>query len=65
VLVYSVCTLTAAETVAVDDWAAITLGDFVALPPPGAPWRPRGRGALLLPQAAGADGMFVLVLRRR
>ena len=34
------------------------------LPPPGAPWTPHGRGALLLPQAAGTDGMFVLVLRR-
>ena len=32
-------------------------------PPPGAPWQPLGRGALLLPQAAGTDGMFVLALR--
>jgi 16S rRNA (cytosine967-C5)-methyltransferase len=64
VLVYSVCTLTAEETLAVDDWAATTLTDFEAQPPPGAPWNPHGRGALLLPQAAGTDGMFVLVLRR-
>ena len=37
--------------------------DLQALPPPGDPWRPWGRGALLLPQAAGTDGMFVLRLR--
>jgi 16S rRNA (cytosine967-C5)-methyltransferase len=64
VLVYSVCTLTAAETIAIDDWAVAALPDFVAVPPPGAPWRAHGRGALLLPQAAGTDGMFVLALRR-
>jgi 16S rRNA (cytosine967-C5)-methyltransferase len=64
VLVYSVCTLTAAETVAVDEWAAAALPDLVATDPPGAPWRRRGRGALLLPQAAGTDGMYVLALRR-
>jgi len=64
VLLYSVCTLTNAETLAVDAWAAEALPDLVALPPPGAPWRPRGRGALLLPQAAGTDGMYVLALHR-
>jgi 16S rRNA (cytosine967-C5)-methyltransferase len=65
VLVYSVCTLTAAETLDVDDWAKQHLGDFDALAPPGGPWRPHGRGALLLPQTAGSDGMFVFALRRR
>jgi len=65
VLLYSVCTLTNAETLGVDAWAADALPDLVSLPPPGAPWRPRGRGALLLPQAAGTDGMFVLALQRR
>jgi 16S rRNA (cytosine967-C5)-methyltransferase len=64
VLVYSVCTLTDAETVAVDEWAASALTGFTALAAPGAPWRPHGRGALLLPQAAATDGMFVLALRR-
>jgi 16S rRNA (cytosine967-C5)-methyltransferase len=64
VLVYSVCTLTDAETRAVDEWAAGALRDFRPLPPPGAPWRPHGRGALLLPQVAGTDGMYVLALRR-
>lgn len=63
-VVYSVCTLTRAETTAVDEWARTALADFVAAPVPGTPWRPDGRGALLLPQAAGTDGMFVLVLTR-
>lgn len=53
-LVYSVCTLTAAEGPEV----AATV-DREPLDPPGEPWRPWGRGALLLPQAAGTDGMFV------
>jgi 16S rRNA (cytosine967-C5)-methyltransferase len=64
VLVYSVCTLTREETVDIDAWAAEHLPDFTALTPPGRPWIPRGRGALLLPQAAGTDGMFVLTLTR-
>ncbi len=63
-LVYSVCTLTREETVGVDDWAVAALPGFEAQPPPGAPWIPHGRGALLLPQAAGTDGMFVLALQR-
>ena len=32
--------------------------------PPVGLWRPHGRGALLLPQAAGTDGMYLLLLRR-
>lgn len=63
-LVYSVCTLSAAETIEVDRWAAGALAGFEAEPPPGPPWRPCGRGALLLPQIAGTDGMYVLVLRK-
>jgi 16S rRNA (cytosine967-C5)-methyltransferase len=64
-LVYSVCTLTAAETTGVTARVLDTLGDdFAILDPPPAPWRPWGPGALLLPQDAGTDGMFVLVLRR-
>ena len=58
------CTLTHAETIAVDEWARTALPDFVAEPPPDAPWQPWGRGALLLPQAAGTDGMYLLVLSR-
>jgi 16S rRNA (cytosine967-C5)-methyltransferase len=63
-LVYSVCTLSDDETVGVDGWAEGALPGFAAVSPPGAPWRPHGRGALLLPHDAGTDGMFVLVLQR-
>ncbi len=64
-VVYAVCTLTEEETRGVDEWAGTTLPDLVAEPPPGAPWRPWGRGALLLPHLAGTDGMFVLHLQDR
>jgi 16S rRNA (cytosine967-C5)-methyltransferase len=58
-----VCTLTDEESVAVDDHLATTHPAWTALPPPGDPWQPVGRGARLLPQAAGTDGMYVLRLR--
>jgi 16S rRNA (cytosine967-C5)-methyltransferase len=64
VVVYSVCTLTGDETTGVDAWAERELPQLVAEPPPGAPWRPRGRGALVLPHDADTDGMYVLRLRR-
>jgi 16S rRNA (cytosine967-C5)-methyltransferase len=64
-LVYSVCTLTLAETAATDRWLADAHPDLLPLPPPGDPWAPAGRGALLLPQAAGTDGMYLLRLTRR
>lgn len=63
VLAYSVCTLTTAETAAIDRWAAKELPGFAPVPPPGAPWIHAGRGALLLPQAEGTDGMFLLALK--
>jgi 16S rRNA C967 or C1407 C5-methylase (RsmB/RsmF family) len=63
-LVYSVCTLTLAETAAIDRWLAGTSPDarpvMPALPPH---WERVGRGARVLPQAAGTDGMFLLILR--
>lgn len=59
VLVYSVCTLTRAETIGVDEHLAAEHPELEALDPPGGDWRPHGRGALLLPQAAGTDGMFI------
>jgi len=64
VLVYSVCTLSGAETVEVDTWAAETLSGFESDGVPGPPWTNAGRGARLLPQTRGTDGMYVLVLRR-
>lgn len=59
-LVYSACTLTAAETVGIDDWLAGAHPELEPIDPPGAPWQPHGRGALLLPHAAGTDGMYLL-----
>ena len=63
-LVYSVCTLTDAEGVAVDDHLAATHPELEAIEPLVDPWEPRGRGFRLLPQAAGTDGMYLLRLRR-
>lgn len=63
-LVYSVCTLTDAETVGIDDHLAATypwLEPLASLP---APWEPVGRGQRLLPQSADTDGMYLLRLRR-
>lgn len=64
VLVYSVCTLTALETLGVDEHLAAHHPELEPIDAPGGPWRPWGRGALLLPQAAGTDGMMVVRLRR-
>ena len=63
-LVYAVCTLTAVETVAVDEWLANEHPELEAVSPPGPPWERRGRGALLLPQVAGTDAMYVVGLTR-
>ena len=61
-LVYSVCTLTAEETLAV---AAEASEDrrLALLPPPSAPWSPYGDGAMLLPDA-DHDGMALFCWRR-
>ena len=64
-LVYCVCTLTAAETVAIDEWLTAQHPELEAASPPEAPWQRRGRGVLLLPQSAGTDGMYVLGLTRK
>ena len=63
-LTYSVCTLTSDETIGVDDWLAAAHPDLTPEPLPSGSWRPHGRGAILLPQAAGTDGMFLLRVRR-
>jgi len=61
-LVYSVCTLTAAETSGV---AEHTSRDdrLSPQPPPPEPWLPHGDGAMLLPDAAH-DGMALFCWRR-
>lgn len=64
VLVYAVCTLSEPETIGVATRAVAALPGFELLERPAAPWRPHGPGALLLPQHAGTDGMFVLGLQR-
>jgi 16S rRNA (cytosine967-C5)-methyltransferase len=61
-LTYSVCTLTAAESLDVDGWLADHRPDLVPTPaapadPPDAGWEAWGRGAVLLPQTSGTDGM--------
>ncbi len=55
-LVYSVCTLTDAETTAVVAPFTSARREFRA-EPLGDPWRPLGSGGRLLPTAAGRDGM--------
>ena len=57
-LVYSVCTMTAAESTDLDD------GSWPALDAPPAPWRAVGRGARVLPHDADTDGMTILRWRR-
>ncbi len=62
-LVYSVCTVTAEETLGIDDWLSSVHPELAPLAPPGPPWRRHGRGALLLPHDADTDGMAVLRLQ--
>jgi 16S rRNA (cytosine967-C5)-methyltransferase len=64
-LVYAVCTLSREETIGVDEWAATHLPELVAEPTPGPPWRPHGRGVLILPSDARSDGMFVVSFTKR
>lgn len=58
-LVYSVCTLTAEESIdhPVPD-------GFEALPAPETPWEPYGDGARILPQVSDTDGMVIRRWRR-
>ena len=63
VLTYSVCTLSANETLGIDEHLATTHPHMQPLEPPGAPWIPWGRGALLMPDARGSDGMALFSYR--
>jgi 16S rRNA (cytosine967-C5)-methyltransferase len=63
-LVYAVCTLTAAETSGIADWSVANLEGFTVEARPGPPWEAGAHGAVLLPHRAGTDGMFVLPMRR-
>ena len=61
-LAYSVCTLTAAETLEVADHAA-GQGDLEPDEAPPEPWRPHGTGGILLPEP-GHDGMALFRWRK-
>lgn len=60
--VYSVCTMTRAETVDVDDALRAAAPAWEALAPPCG-WRELGRGGLVLPHDHDTDGMYLLRLR--
>jgi 16S rRNA (cytosine967-C5)-methyltransferase len=63
-LIYSVCTLTRPETAGIDRWLADAHPEaHPVLLSISAQWERVGRGARLLPQAAGTDGMFLLAVR--
>jgi 16S rRNA (cytosine967-C5)-methyltransferase len=64
VLVYSVCTLTDAESVDVDARIAAELPQLRPDADLPAPWVPHGRGGRLLPQTIGSDGMCAFRYRR-
>jgi 16S rRNA (cytosine967-C5)-methyltransferase len=55
-LVYSACTVTAAETVH-------QVAGLPAAPPQGLPGRVWGSGLLLAPHITGTDGMFISIVR--
>lgn len=63
ILVYSVCTLTAVETLAVDEHVSRNYPMLEPLDAPGDPWEEFGRGSILLPQTRGTDGMCLFRYR--
>jgi 16S rRNA (cytosine967-C5)-methyltransferase len=63
-LVYSVCTLTNAESIGVDAAIARQMPELQPTGALPAPWRPHGRGGRLLPQDIGSDGMCAFRYRR-
>lgn len=63
-LVYSVCTLTTAETTGVVEQATPSLDGFDVIPVDVDGWRRWGSGAMVLPQDRGTDGMAMFCWRR-
>jgi len=61
-LVYSVCTMTAAESI---EHATPDDFDVDPAPPPVGSWRPDAQGWRVLPQDADTDGMTLIRYRRR
>lgn len=62
-LIYSVCTLSAVETIGVDEFVQRELPQLEPIEAPEGPWEPLGRGAVLLPQTEGTDGMSLFRYR--
>ena len=62
-IVFSVCTLTDAESLGVDARIEADLPDLVPQPL-SAPWEPHGRGGRLLPDRFAGDGMTAFSYRR-
>ena len=60
VVIYSVCTMTTAETVSIDEVVAMEYPESTALPTTDPRWRPRSRGAQIPPQDHQTDGMFIM-----
>ena len=63
VVIYSVCTMTKAETAAIDQLVAREHPEAKAVPINDTRWRPHGRGALILPQDHKTDAMFVAMYK--
>ena len=61
-LIYSVCTITAAESI---DHAVPAGFEVDTTPPPVGEWRPFGHGWRVLPHDADTDGMVVVRYRRQ
>lgn len=62
-VVFSICTLTAAESIAVDERVAAELPELAADSLPD-PWESFGRGGRLLPDSFEGDGMAAFSYRR-
>ena len=62
-IVFSVCTLTDAESLGVDARIAAELPELVPQPLE-APWEPHGRGGRLLPDRFPGDGMTAFSYHR-
>ena len=62
-VVYSVCTMTAAETTGIDEIMAQEFPEAMAAPIADPRWRPHARGALILPQDHNTDGMFIAIYK--
>lgn len=63
VVIYSVCTMTTAETTEIDGLVAQEHPDAVPIPTTDPRWRSHSRGGLILPHDHQTDGMFAVKYR--